>query len=237
MGFGLTPAAGRATVWPVIDLHTHTLLSDGELIPTELARRAEAAGYAVLGFADHVDTGLVETVVPVLVKVAEDLAPAMAMVVLAGAEVTHCRPAHIGRAVERARQLGARVVLVHGETLTEPVLEGTNRAAIEAGCDILAHPGLIAEADARAAAQQGVLLEVSARQGHCLANGHVVEMARRTGAQVVFGSDAHAPGDLVSRADAEKVLAGAGLAEDEIAAAFAAAERLAQRALSRREKP
>ena len=214
----------------MIDLHTHTLLSDGDLIPTELARRAEVLGFRALGLADHVDTALVDVVVPLLVKVAADLAPVMKMKVIAGAEVTHCRPEHIARVVARARQLGARIVVVHGETPSEPVMEGTNRAALSAGCDILAHPGLLTEADARLAAEKGVLLEVSGRAGHCLANGHVVQVARRTGAQVIFGSDSHAPEDLRPRPDAEKVLACAGLSADEIAAAFEAAERLVARA-------
>jgi len=214
----------------MIDLHTHTLLSDGDLVPMELARRAEVKGFRALGMADHVDTALVDAVVPLLVQAAADLAPVMKMAVIAGAEVTHCRPEHIARVVARARQLGARIVVVHGETPSEPVIEGTNRAAIEAGCDILAHPGLVTEADARLAAARGVLLEVSGRQGHCLANGHVVQVARRTGAQVIFGSDSHAPEDLRPRADAEKVLACAGLTVEEIAAAFAAAERLVARA-------
>jgi histidinol phosphatase-like PHP family hydrolase len=214
----------------MIDLHTHTLLSDGDLIPTELARRAEVLGFRALGLADHVDTALVDAVVPLLVKAAADLAPVMKMKVIPGAEVTHCRPEHIARVVARARQLGARIVVVHGETLSEPVMEGTNRAALSAGCDILAHPGLLTEADARLAAEKGVLLEVTGRAGHCLANGHVVQVARRTGAQVIFGSDSHAPEDLRPRPDAEKVLAGAGLSVDEIAAAFEAAERLVARA-------
>jgi len=214
----------------MIDLHTHTLLSDGDLIPTELARRAEVLGFRALGLADHVDTALVDAVVPLLVKVAADLAPVMKMKVIPGAEVTHCRPEHIARVVARARQLGARIVVVHGETPSEPVMEGTNRAALSAGCDILAHPGLLTESDARLAAEKGVLLEVSGRAGHCLANGHVVQVARRTGAQVIFGSDSHAPEDLRPRPDAEKVLACAGLSADEIAAAFEAAERLVARA-------
>ena len=214
----------------MIDLHTHTLLSDGDLIPTELARRAEVLGFRALGLADHVDTALVDVVVPLLVKVAADLAPVMKMKVIPGAEVTHCRPEHIARVVARARQLGARIVVVHGETPSEPVMEGTNRAALSAGCDILAHPGLLTEADARLAAEKGVLLEVSGRAGHCLANGHVVQVARRMGAGVIFGSDSHAPEDLRPRPDAEKVLACAGLSADEIAAAFEAAERLVARA-------
>ncbi|MBL7139761.1 MAG: histidinol phosphate phosphatase domain-containing protein [Planctomycetes bacterium] len=217
----------------MIDLHTHTLLSDGELIPTELARRAEAKGYRVLGFADHVDTALVDHVVPMLVRTAEDLGPVMDLRVVPGAEVTHCRPKHIARVVARCRQLGARIVVVHGETPAEPVIAGTNRAAIEAGCDILAHPGLICEDDARLAAERGVLLEISGRKGHCLGNGHVAQMARRVGAAVLFGSDAHAADDLRDRTDAESVLAGAGLDPEEVAAAFAAAEALVARALER----
>ena len=213
----------------MIDLHTHTLLSDGDLIPTELARRAEFLGYRALAFADHVDTVLVDLIVPQLVRVARDLGPVMKMKVIAGAEVTHCRPRHIAKVVRRARKLGARIVIVHGETPSEPVLEGTNRAAIEAGCDILAHPGLMTEADARRAASCGVLLEISGRAGHSLGNGHVAQMARRAGAQVIFGSDSHAPEDLRSRRDAERVLACAGLGPEEVAAAFAAAERLVAR--------
>ena len=194
----------------MIDLHTHTLLSDGELIPAELARRAEVCGYRVLGFADHVDTAIVDHVVPLLVRAAADLNPLMEMQLIPGAEVTHCRPEQIAGVVQRCRQLGARVVVVHGETPSEPVIAGTNRAAIEAGCDILAHPGRITEADARLAAERGVLLEISGRKGHCLGNGHVAQMARQVGARVLFGSDTHAPEDLRPRADAEAVLAGAG---------------------------
>jgi histidinol phosphatase-like PHP family hydrolase len=215
----------------MIDMHTHTTLSDGVLIPTELARRAEVLGFRVLGIADHVDTMLVDSVVRQLVQVAADLAPAMKMKVLPGAEVTHCRPEHIGQVIARARKAGAKIVVVHGETPVEPVMEGTNRAAIEGGCDILAHPGLITEADARLAAERGVYLEVSARAGHSLGNGHVVQMARRVGATVIFGSDSHKPEDLRTRAQAEHILACAGLSAEEVAAAFAAAERLVTRAV------
>jgi histidinol phosphatase-like PHP family hydrolase len=217
----------------MIDLHTHTLLSDGELIPTELARRFEVLGYRALAMTDHVDTGMVETVVPVLARVAADLAGEIQMTVLAGAEVTHCRPRHIARVVERARRLGARIVVVHGESPVEPVLEGTNRAGIEAGCDILAHPGRLAESDARLAAERGVLLEISGRAGHSLANGHVARLAREVGAQVIYGSDSHDVGDLKPPENAERVLAGAGLGAKEIQAALAAAERLVARALER----
>jgi len=151
--------------------------------------------------------------------------------VLPGAEVTHCRPGHIARVIRRARQLGARVVVVHGQSPVEPVIEGTNRAAIEAGCDILAHPGLMAEADARLAAERGVLLEISGRGGHCLGNGHVARLARAVGAQVIYGSDSHDAADLMPPANVERVLAGAGLSADEVQAALAAAQDLVARVM------
>jgi histidinol phosphatase-like PHP family hydrolase len=40
----------------MIDLHTHTLFSDGELVPAELARRADRLGYRWLAITDHVDS-------------------------------------------------------------------------------------------------------------------------------------------------------------------------------------
>ena len=39
----------------VIDFHTHTILSDGELIASELVRRACNIGYRAIGLADHAD--------------------------------------------------------------------------------------------------------------------------------------------------------------------------------------
>jgi predicted metal-dependent phosphoesterase TrpH len=38
---------------PTIDLHTHSLCSDGSLTPTELVERARAAGVDVLALTDH----------------------------------------------------------------------------------------------------------------------------------------------------------------------------------------
>lgn len=46
---------------PVIDLHTHSLCSDGALSPTDLVRRAAAAGVQVLALTDHdATTGVAE---------------------------------------------------------------------------------------------------------------------------------------------------------------------------------
>lgn len=211
----------------MIDLHTHTVFSDGQLIPAELVRRAQARGFEAVALTDHVDMSMVKLLVPCLVEAGRALTEQGGIKVIAGGEITHCPLGHIAGLVEQIRELGAGLVLVHGETLVEPVLSGTNRAAIEAGADILAHPGLISREDAALAARKGVCLEISARKGHCLTNGHVAKVAREVGAKLVFGSDAHAPEDLLDRGEAEKILLGAGLSAEEVSEAFCQARKLA----------
>ncbi len=199
----------------MIDLHTHTLFSDGELIPSELARRAEHRGIAIIGMTDHGDMSNIDLVIPRIVEAARMLNAVMAIRIIAGIEITHVPPVLFGSVVEKARKLGARLVIGHGETVAEPVAKGTNRAAIEAGVDILAHPGLISESDAIAARDRGVLLEITARKGHSLTNGHVARLARQTGARLVLDTDSHSPGDLIDIDTARIIAMGAGLDEDD----------------------
>jgi len=210
----------------MIDLHTHTFLSDGALLPEELVIRCEQKGYRFLAITDHVGISNAEAVVPQIVKLCRSLRGKGTIKVKPGAEVTHVRPELMARAVALARKAGAQILIGHGETLVEPVLPGTNRALIEAGVNIIAHPGLISEADARVAAKKGVYLEISGRKGHSLTNGHVAKMARAVGARLVFGSDGHAPGDYPSREEAERMAMGAGLTQEEVQDLFANAERL-----------
>ena len=217
----------------MIDFHTHTLLSDGALIPAEHIRRAEVAGYRILGLADHGDIALLEHILRHARMAAEQENAAGRLRVLAGIELTHMRPTHIADGTARARDLGAQFVVCHGETIAEPVEPGTNRAAIEAGVDILAHPGLITEDDARLAAERGVALEISGKAGHSLCNGHVAAMARKVGAQLLFGSDAHTPEQMPTRDKAERICRGAGLGAADVAAMFAFAETLADTFASR----
>jgi histidinol phosphatase-like PHP family hydrolase len=195
----------------MIDLHTHTLFSDGELIPSELARRARVKGYEAIGFSDHVDGTNMEEVIRSLLRLIPKASGYEGIAILPGVEITHVPPALIGEMIAAARSLGAYYVVVHGETLSEPVAPGTNRAAIVGGADILAHPGLITEEEAALAAGKGVLLEISARKGHSLANGHVAGLASRVGAALVFDTDTHSPSDLVTVAEAERITLGAGL--------------------------
>jgi putative hydrolase len=195
----------------MIDLHTHSFFSDGELIPSELIRRFESLGYAAVAITDHADSSNLDFVIPRLVRVAVDLNNSQSVKVIPGIELTHVPPALIGPLVIKARELGAALVIIHGETIVEPVAQGTNRAAIDAGADILAHPGLITEEDAKLAAERGILLEISSRGGHSYTNGHVAKTAAKTGAELILNSDTHSPENMMTEAFARRILEGAGL--------------------------
>ena len=199
----------------MIDLHTHSLFSDGDLLPAELVRRAEVIGYRAVAITDHADTSNLDWIIPRLIQVSQDLNAHGKVRVIPGIELTHLPPTLIVPLTSRARALGAQLVLVHGETIVEPVHPGTNHQAIEAGVDILAHPGLISEEDVIFAREKGVFLEITSRQGHSLSNGHVARLAQKTGASMVLNTDTHLPGDLISREKALKVALGAGLKSED----------------------
>lgn len=194
----------------MIDFHSHTFFSDGALVPAEHARRAQVQGVEAVGITDHADASNVEEVIG-KVNRAKETAP---IPVLAGVEVTHVPPEKFDIVVDRARDAGADIVVAHGETPVEPVVEGTNRAAVKAGVDVLGHPGLIKEEDAELAAEKGVYLEVSARRGHSLANGHIVKIARETGADLLVNTDSHHPDDFITHERAIEIGRLAGLSEE-----------------------
>jgi histidinol phosphatase-like PHP family hydrolase len=198
----------------MIDLHTHTTFSDGELIPSELVRRAEVKGYTAIGLTDHADCTNIEHILSCISK-AKYLEDVWDIRVLPGVELTHVPPQKIGPLAELARRLGAEVVVVHGETPVEPVMPGTNRAAILAGVDILAHPGFITLEEAELARERDVCLEITSRCGHNITNGHVVQMAKAAKARIVVDTDTHAPRDLIDSNRAVQIAMGAGLSQDE----------------------
>ncbi len=199
----------------MIDLHTHSLFSDGELLPSELVRRGVAIGYQAMAITDHVDSSNLEWVIPRIAQVCRDLNAHWQIRAIPGVELTHIPPDLIAPLMLQARALGAQIVLVHGETVVEPVPPGTNQRAIAAGVDILAHPGLITEEDVIQAREKRVFLEITARKGHSLTNGHVARLAQKAGASLVFNTDAHAPEDLILRENALKITRGAGLAMED----------------------
>ena len=220
----------------MIDLHTHTFLSDGVLIPSELVRRAQMKGYRAMALTDHVDASNVEILVPQLVEVCERLNAKGKIVLVPGVEITHVPPSGLEAVVASARAAGARMVVVHGETTVEPVAPGTDRAALELDIDVLAHPGLITRAEAVLAAKRGIALEISARRGHSLSNGHVARIALEAGALLVLNTDTHEPDDLLTYAQARRVAQGAGLKPREVDRLYATAGRLVEKVSGRRVK-
>ena len=141
------------------DFHTHTFLSDGVLSPIELIRRAMSIGYRVMAITDHVGPGNMEFVLKTLAADCEMASRRWDILALPGVEITHTPSEDIDRLARECRRLGAVVVNVHGETITEPVVEGTNLAAVSSDhVDILAHPGLITLEEARIARAQRRLL-------------------------------------------------------------------------------
>lgn len=213
----------------MIDLHTHSLFSDGELTPAELARRFEVAGYRALAITDHGDRSNIELIIPRLVAFCEEINRREGIRVIPGIELTHIRPELIPVMVSRSRELGARLVLVHGESIVEPVAPRTNRMAIESSVDILAHPGLITEEEVLLAKERSVYLELTSRKGHSLTNGHVAHLAHRMGVPMVLNSDTHAPGDIWPAARRHEIVVGAGLSGDDYQTMMKNAESIAER--------
>lgn len=196
------------------DLHTHTVYSDGELIPAELVRRAMVLGHDVIAITDHVDMTNVEFVASNVAKAVELVEDYIK--VIPGVEITHVPPSKIDKVARMARKHGAEWVVVHGETVTEPVAPGTNRASAEnPEIDVLAHPGFITVEEAQIASDNGVILEVTGRMGHNITNGHVVNVARQVGASMVVDSDTHAPENLMTDEAALTVALGAGMTAEE----------------------
>lgn len=200
----------------MIDLHVHTYFSDGKNSPAVAMRYAKAAGYRAIAFTDHVDASNMRHVLESLLPMVRAYGPYAGIDLFAGVELTHVPAALVPDAIREARGMGAHIVSVHGQTLADIVEEGTNLAAIEGGADILCHPGLITEQEAVLAAERGVLLEITTRPGHALANGHVAATARRCGAKLVINNDAHHSSDFVSRDKRKAIALGAGMTPDEI---------------------
>jgi len=218
-----------------IDLHTHTFYSDGVLLPSEQLRRAVVKGYGAIAITDHADASNVEELLTALFRFADQQPDDFDLVFIPGVELTHVAPRSIAPLARRAKELGAGLVVVHGETIVEPVAPGTNAASVACpDVDILAHPGLMTAEQAALAAANGVYLELTSRGGHSLSNGHVARVARETGASLVLNTDAHYPRDLIDQDFARQVAASAGLNDDEVVAATVTHPlALVERALAR----
>ena len=194
------------------DFHTHSFFSDGELSPIELIRRAHVAGYRAIAVTDHVGLANMESLIREVTRDCVLAEKYWGIKALPGVELTHVPAAAIGECAKQAKSLGARIVVVHGETPVEPVEPGTNRAVLMSSyVDILAHPGFITTEDAQIAVVNDIFLEVTARGGHSLTNGHVVKVGLAVGAKLIVNSDAHSPSNIMKEGFAAKVAQGAGI--------------------------
>ncbi len=205
----------------VYDFHTHTSISDGALSPLELVRRALINGYRAIAITDHVGIGYLERL---LAETTADCILAQEywnITAIPGVELTHLPAAAIAETAKKAKELGAKLVVVHGETTAEPVEPGTNLAALKSPhVDILAHPGAITLEEAHLASANGIYLEITARKQHATANKHVAEMARLAEAKLIVNSDAHDELDLLTSKLAYTIAQNASLTEAEIATAL-----------------
>ena len=198
-----------------IDLHMHSLFSDGELLPSELARRDLKLNHEVIAITDHIDYSNVEEI-PKIQSAIDDVNENWDITAVLGAEVTHAPIESIDGIAKRAKELGAKIVVVHGETLNEPVTPGTNLAAVKSKyVDILGHPGLITKEEAELALENDIYLEISARKGHCLGNGHVANIAREVGNKLLVNTDTHSPDNLITFEKSYEIARGAGLSDEE----------------------
>ncbi|MEM2934648.1 MAG: histidinol phosphate phosphatase domain-containing protein [Methanocellales archaeon] len=195
----------------MFDLHTHSIFSDGSLIPGELVRRAFVHGYKAVAITDHVDFTNIEFVLKNVRRI-KNMERELNIRVIVGVELTHVPPAKIASLVKLAKKLGSELIIVHGETLVEPVAKGTNRTAVALpDVHILAHPGLITVEEAEIARENDIYLELTSRNGHSRSNGHVARIAEEARARLLVNTDLHDPEDFITREIALEVAMGAGL--------------------------
>jgi putative hydrolase len=193
------------------NLHCHTILSDGDLVASEVAVRFAAAGYKIIAITDHCDYSNIKSNIAAALEFTSHWPKNSSIRVLPGVELTHIPPEQFKPLAKLARAKGAQIIVGHGQTVVEPVAPGTNRAALESDIDILAHPGMISDDDVRLAKKRGIFLELSARKGHNTTNEHVASRAIALGARLCLNIDSHSPEDIISPDELKKVGISAGL--------------------------
>ncbi|XRO77440.1 histidinol phosphate phosphatase domain-containing protein [Methanocaldococcus sp. 10A] len=199
------------------DFHTHTVFSDGELIPSELVRRAMVLKHKAIAITDHADASNYRELIEKTILAKEELKNYWDIEVIVGVELTHIPPKSIPKMAKKAKDFGAEIVVVHGETVVESVEEKTNYyASISEDVDILAHPGFIDKETAENLKENDIFVEITSRRGHNITNGFVVNIAREFGLKTLINTDTHSPDDLIDVEFAKKVGLGAGLTNKEL---------------------
>ena len=207
------------------DLHIHSLLSDGCLLPSEIARRYEEKGYQIIAITDHSDYSNIKNNVSSIVEFCRRWPKKARIKVLPGVELTHIPLEQFRPLVKYCRKQGIRIIVGHGESPVEPALKGTNRQAVLSGIDILAHPGNISKEDAGLAKERGVFLELTTRKGHSRGNKYAVEMFKTAGVGLAINNDAHTPEDILEPKELKDTALSCGLDQDEISRIYAAEKK------------
>jgi histidinol phosphatase-like PHP family hydrolase len=202
------------------DLHTHSLLSDGQLLPSEVAVRYLAQGFKAIAITDHADYSNYKTLIRDILEFTSHWPKNSKIKILPGIELTHLPPEQFKPLARYARKHRIRVIVAHGETIAEPVSPGTNKAALEAGIDILAHPGRITDSDVKLAKKMGVFLEITCRAGHKATDAHVAKKALKFGARLILNTDSHAPEDIITPAQIVRVARQSGLSQANIGSIY-----------------
>ncbi len=197
------------------DLHCHTRASDGRDNLSAMARAAEALGYEYLAITDHspaagVARGLDREGLRRQRRAIDRLnGEGRRVQLLAGTEVDILPDGRLGMDDESLGALDVVVASVHSAfdlpraRQTQRLLRALRHPAV----DILGHPtgrmfgrrpamALDLELVARAAAEAGVFLEVSAMPARLDLDDMGVSAARCAGAGLVVSSDAHAAAEL-----------------------------------------
>ncbi len=199
------------------DFHTHTFLSDGENSPIELIRFAVVLGYRCIALTDHGSYSNLDFIISRVKKDCELAEKYWKISAIPGVELTNVPSKSINDMAKAAKELGAKIVVAHGESIAENVEPGTNLEAVKSKyIDFLAHPGILKLEEAKLAALNGIFIEISSRVGHSLTNGIAVSIGREAGVKFLINSDAHSHHDLFRSGMQERVGLGSGLKKDEI---------------------
>ena len=200
----------------IYDFHTHTFFSDGASSPIELIRFAYAYGYGCIGISDHASYSNMEQIIEPIKRDCELAEKYWDIKAVPGVELTNVPAGSIDEMAKKAKEAGAVMVLVHGETIVEKVEEGTNMAALSSKhVDLLAHPGLLTLEEAGLAVKNDIYIEITSRTGHSLCNGRVVKVGREAGVKFLINSDSHSHNDLYRGDFKKEVALGSGLTEKE----------------------
>lgn len=198
------------------NLHCHSLHSDGVLLPSEVAMRYMAKGYKVIAITDHADYSNIKTAADAITSFCSRWPKKYPIKVLPGVELTHVPLDQFKPLAALARKRGIKIVVAHGETVVEPVVPGTNRAALESDIDILAHPGQISDKDVLLAKEKGIFLEITSRSGHGESNSHVAARALALGARLILNTDGHRPEDIITPEELRSVGLSSGISESQL---------------------